>query len=379
MKSHMKYPLQVLCSSVLVLAVFVVAACGNCEEATDTPTPTTEATSPFEPLPELTAIEFDEDKMVLGRALYFDTRLSGDGTLSCASCHMLEHGGAEPDVVSTGVGGALGPINSPTVLNARYNFVQFWDGRAADLQAQASGPVANPIEMGSTWTEAAARIAAVPWYVEQFGAHYGGAIDEATITDAIAEYEKSLVTPSRFDSFLRGDESALSAPERRGHDTFVEVGCPACHQGINIGGSMYQKMGLVEDWFGTLDRELTEADNGRFNVTHDEADRHFFKVPTLRNIADTGPYLHDGSETELASVVRIMARHQLGAEVTDAQVADVVAFLESLSGELPAHAFLPEGGVPPGPEGEGTEGEGGATGEGATGTGAEGATAAEAG
>ncbi len=358
---------------IFVFLSLALAACGSCEDDE------TEGTSgaatgegaaeepPFEPLPE--TVEFDEAKMALGRALYFDTRLSGDDTIACATCHSFEHGGAEPHPVSTGINGAQGPINAPTVLNSRYNLAQFWDGRAEDLQAQAAGPVANPIEMGATWEGVVEKLKGVPEYVEAFGAVYQDGINENNVTDAIAHYEETLVTPSRFDAFLRGDESALSAQEKRGYETFVEVGCPACHQGINVGGSMYQKMGLVEDYFGTLDRELTDADNGRFNVTHNESDKHFFKVPSLRNIAQTAPYLHDGSQTELAAVVRIMARHQLGAQVTDAQVNDIVAFLNALTGELPAHAALPEGGIPggavaPAPvEGEGategaTEGEG---------------------
>jgi cytochrome c peroxidase len=346
-----------------VFLSLTLAACGSCEEETteeSASTQTEDEPPPFEPLPE--SVEFDEAKMALGRALYFDTRLSGDDTISCASCHMLDHGGAEPEVVSTGINGSLGPINAPTVLNSRYNLAQFWDGRAADLQEQAAGPVANPIEMGATFDDVVAKLQAVPEYVEAFAAVYDDGITQDNITDAIAHYEETLVTPSRFDQFLRGDEDALSAQEKRGYETFVDVGCTACHQGINIGGSMYQKMGLVEDWFSTLDRELTEADNGRFNHTGNEADKFFFKVPTLRNIANTAPYMHDGSQTELAAMVRIMARHQLGAEVTDQQVDDIVAFLNSLTGEIPAHAALPEDGIPGGPvtpaEGEGTEGEG---------------------
>jgi len=349
----MKDVLFVMMSAVLVAGL---GACGSCEEDADgegSSAATVVEAPPFEPLPE--SVDFDQAKMELGRALYFDDRLSGDDTISCASCHELDHGGAEPRAVSTGIGGAQGPINAPTVLNSEYNLAQFWDGRAADLQAQASGPVANPIEMGSTWDQVVEELGAIPGYVEQFAAVYEDGITEANVTDAIAEYERTLITPSRFDAFLRGDESALDEQERRGYEAFVDVGCTACHQGMNIGGSMYQKMGLVEDWFGTLDRELTEADNGRFNHTNQESDRHFFKVPTLRNVAESSPYLHDGSQTDLAAVVRIMARHQLGADVTDAQVTDIVAFLEALTGEIPAHAALPEGGLPEGPPAE--EGE----------------------
>ena len=347
----------------LALPLPALVGCGSCEDdgSTESAEGTAEPAEPAEPalepllaLPE--SVEFDEAKMVLGRALYFDTRLSGDNTISCATCHELGHGGAEPRAVSTGIGGAQGPINSPTVLNARYNLAQFWDGRAVDLQAQASGPVANPGEMGSTWEQVLEELKAVPGYAEQFGALYDDGITEANVTDAIAEYEGTLITPSPFDAYLRGDESAISETQRRGHETFKEVGCTACHTGINIGGSMYQKMGLVRDWFGSLDREITEADAGRFNHTGEESDRHFFKVPTLRNVANSAPYFHDGSEEDLAGAVRTMGTYQLGVELSDAQVGDIVAFLESLTGELPAHAALPEGGIPEGPEGEAAEG-----------------------
>jgi cytochrome c peroxidase len=340
-----------------------LGGCSSCEEEpTGEQTPAEPAppiAEPLEALPEHP--DFDERKMALGRRLYFDARLSSDNTLSCASCHSLDHGGAEATAVSTGVNGAQGPINSPTVLNSRFNFVQFWDGRAADLEAQAAGPVANPIEMGSQWDQVVEELRAVPEYVAQFAAIYNDGITQANVTNAIAEYERSLVTPSRFDAFLRGDTSALNEQEQRGYATFKETGCPTCHLGVNAGGTMYQKMGLARDWFATLSRPLTEADNGRFNVTHAEADRHFFKVPTLRNVELTWPYLHDGSQRELADVVRVMASFQLGKDLTDGQVNDIVAFLRALTGELPAHARLPEDDqvpvLPSAHEGEG-EGEG---------------------
>jgi len=338
----------------LALALPALVGCGSCEDDASTETaegtaePAEPAPEPLEALPE--SVDFDQAKMVLGRALYFDTRLSGDNTISCATCHELGHGGAEPRAVSTGIGGAQGPINSPTVLNARYNLAQFWDGRAADLQAQASGPVANPGEMGSTWEQVLEELKAVPGYAEQFGALYDDGITEANVTDAIAEYEGTLITPSPFDAYLRGDEDAIDQAQRRGHETFKEVGCTACHTGMNVGGSMYQKMGLVRDWLRDQGREITEADAGRFNHTGEESDRHFFKVPTLRNVANSAPYFHDGSEEDLAGAVRTMGTYQLGIELSDAQVSDIVAFLESLTGELPAHAALPEGGIPAGPE-----------------------------
>lgn len=280
-------------------------------------------------------------KVLLGRRLFHDTRLSGDGTISCASCHSLDTGGAEHRPVSVGIRGQQGPINAPTVLNSGLNFVQFWDGRAATLEEQAAGPVANPIEMGASWDAVVATLRANEQDVAEFAAIYPDGITQANITNAIAEYERSLVTPSRFDRFLRGDETALTEQERRGWATFQEVGCTACHRGANVGGTMFQRMGLVRNYFEMRGTPLTEADNGRYNVTHDEADRHKFKVPTLRNVELTAPYFHDGSQTELAGAVRIMGQVQLGRDLTDAQVNDIVAFLRSLTGTLPEHARMP--------------------------------------
>jgi cytochrome c peroxidase len=314
-------------------------ACGEVEGAASG---SAEATmqAVLAPLPEPRA---DMTKVALGRRLFFDTRLSGDGTLSCASCHSFDHGGAEPRVTSLGIGGAVGPINSPTVLNASLNFVQLWDGRAADLRQQARGPVTNPIEMGSSFERVVAVLTADPTYVADFRAPYPDGITEANIVDAIAEYEAALITPAPFDRFLRGDQTALSADERAGYELFTAVGCTSCHRGANLGGTMYQRLGLVREYFGhDLGRPLTEADNGRFNVTHKESDRHRFKVPTLRNVTLTGPYLHDGSQATLSEAVLAMARHQLGPDLEAEQVRLVVAFLGALTGKLPEFARMPD-------------------------------------
>lgn len=302
------------------------------------PTPAPAGAPAIEPLPT-PAVAMN--KVLLGRRLFHDTRLSGDGTLSCASCHSLDTGGAEHRATSQGINGQVGPINAPTVLNSGLNFVQFWDGRAESLQAQAAGPVANPGEMGANWETVVATLGANENDRAEFTAIYADGVTQANITDAIAEYERSLVTPSRFDAFLHGDQSALTADEQRGWATFQEVGCTACHRGPNAGGGMYQRMGLVRNYFELRGTPLTEADNGRFNVTHDEADRHRFKVPSLRNIELTAPYFHDGSQSELAGAVRIMGQVQLNRDLTDAQVSDIVAFLRSLTGTLPEHARMP--------------------------------------
>lgn len=301
-------------------------------EKKDAPAPP----EPIQPLPD--AVDVDMDKVLLGRSLYHDPMLSGDGTLSCATCHSLDHGGAEPRKTSIGIKSQVGPINSPTVLNSAYNFVQFWDGRAKDLQEQAEGPVANPIEMGATWEGVVKRVSKSKEYTARFAKIYDDGVTKDNITDAIAEYEKSLITPSRFDTYLKGDLTAITEAEKKGYETFKEVGCTACHTGILAGGTMFQKLGLVKDYFKDRGTDLTEADMGRFNVTKNEADKHFFKVPTLRNVELTPPYLHDGSQDSLEETVRIMGKYQLGRDLTDAQVDSIVAFLKSLTGELPAHA-----------------------------------------
>lgn len=349
--------------SILALCVMALAACGGEEASTGggggsaTATgsqPTTEPEAPpppprplrevvgnlFEAVPA--SVEVNRDKMLLGRRLFHDTALSGDNTVSCATCHSLSHGGAEPRPTSTGIRGQVGPINAPTVLNATFNFVQFWDGRAADLLEQAAGPVTNPIEMGGDWPTILTRLRADAEYGRTFEAVYGASgVTQANVLDAIVEYERSLVTPSRFDRWLGGEDDALTEEEQRGLRAFVDTGCATCHRGRNLGGDSYQRMGLVHNYFERRGGRVTEADLGRFNITQAEADRHSFKVPTLRNVADTGPCFHDGSERELAGAVRTMAHVQLGRELDAAAVGSIVSFLRSLSGELPPDARLP--------------------------------------
>ncbi|MFW2388371.1 MAG: cytochrome-c peroxidase [Polyangiales bacterium] len=329
--------------ALILLGVLAVAGCTKKE----TPAPAAEPPAPVEkaepvaeePLTPLPATaDVNMEKVLLGRSLYHDTTLSGDGTIACVTCHSLEHGGAEPRKTSTGIRGQVGPINSPSVLNAGYNFVQFWDGRAKDLQEQAAGPVANPIEMGADWTKVVERLKKNEEYVAAFGKLYDDGVTQNNATDAIAEYEKSLITPSRFDDFLRGDATAITDAEKKGYATFKEVGCTACHAGIIAGGSMFQKMGLVKDYFADRGTPVTEADLGRFNVTKKPADKHFFKVPTLRNVELTSPYLHDGSQATLEETVKIMGTYQLGRDLSGAQVNSIVTFLKSLTGTLPAHA-----------------------------------------
>lgn len=337
----------------LLACAALLAACGSSAE-TPAPTTTAPATDVIpDPAPAqalgglaaLPAATFQHDEAMLGRRLFFDPRLSGDGTVACATCHQLDHGGAEARVTSLGIHQQVGPINAPSVLNSSLNFVQFWDGRAADLEAQCAGPVTNPLEMGATWDQALAAVRSDPTYVETFAAVYGGdgaaAITQENVTGAISEYERMLITPGRFDRFVAGDASALTDDERRGYALFTSVGCTACHTGAGVGGSMYQRLGVAHDYFAECGRPLTAADDGRFNVTHQESDRHSFKVPSLRNVADSAPYFHDGSRATLDDAVRTMGHYQLGRDLTDEQVRLIVAFLGTLSGEIPAEARPP--------------------------------------
>jgi len=279
-------------------------------------------------------LKFDAKKVALGRALFDEKLLSANDSVACSNCHVLQAGGSDNLARSIGINGAQGGINAPTVLNSGFNFVQFWDGRAVTLEDQIDGPVQHPKEMGATWPQVLAKLNKSDRYQASFSEIYPDKITVENIKDAIATFERSLVTPnSRFDRYLRGDQSALSAQEKRGYFLFQDQGCVACHQGINLGGNMYERMGLMGDYFG--DRgDPTEADNGRFNVTHKESDKYYFRVPSLRNVAKTAPYFHDGSAQELAQAVRIMGRYQLGRFIAEEDVSDIVAFLNTLTGEL---------------------------------------------
>lgn len=275
----------------------------------------------------------DARKVALGKKLYHDPRLSGDDTVSCASCHALDKGGTDQLAVSKGIKGQLGGINAPTTFNAVYNVVQFWDGRAATLADQADGPPNNPVEMGTNWPQITGKLNADAAFKAEFEAVYPAGFSKETVTNAIAEFEKTLVTVnSRFDKFLLGDTAALSDEEKRGHEVFLAVGCATCHVGKALGGQSFELMGLKGDYFADRGKP-TDADLGRFAVTKSESDRHRFKVPTLRNIAKTFPYFHDGSAADLAAAVRAMAKYQTTEALTDADVAAVVKFLEALTGE----------------------------------------------
>jgi cytochrome c peroxidase len=287
---------------------------------------------PLEALPD--APRLDPKVVALGRRLFHEKRLSADGKVSCAGCHDLAKGGVDGKAFSVGVEGKLGLVNAPSVYNASLNFVQFWDGRAPTLEEQIGAPFTNPIEMATTWERALAFLKADPSYTAEFAAAFPDGVTEANTRRAIADFERTLLTRGApFDRFLAGDQQALSPEARAGYETFKAVGCIACHQGRNVGGNMFQRFGVLGDYF--KDRgNVKESDYGRYNVTKNEADRYVFRVPSLRNVERTAPYFHDGSAATLTQAVQVMARYQLGRKLAGDQVAGIIAFLSSLSGEL---------------------------------------------
>ena len=285
-----------------------------------------------EPIQPIAAAKVTDPALVeLGKKLYFDTRLSKSGFISCNSCHNLSMGGTDNIRTSIGHNWTKGPINAPTVLNSSLNFVQFWDGRAADLKEQAGGPIANPGEMASSHTLSVNILQSIPGYVAEFKRVFGSdKVDIDKVTKAIAAFEETLVTPnSRFDQYLKGNKKALNEQEVLGYKLFKESGCVACHNGPAVGGNSFQKMGIVEPY------KATSGGEGRSAVTGADADRFNYKVPTLRNVELTYPYFHDGAADTLKEAVDVMGRLQLGRKFTEDENAKIVAFLNTLTGDQP--------------------------------------------
>ena len=292
------------------------------------------AGEPVRPIAE--SLPVDAKKVALGMVLFHDTRLSVDNTVSCASCHALNTAGVDNKQFSEGVDGLKGGVNAPTVYNAVYNFVQFWDGRAVTLADQAAGPPVNPVEMASPSFDAiVAKLKRDPKMVRAFRECYPKeGITQATITNAIEEFERTLLTPnSPFDKYLRGDDAAISEQAKQGYALFKKYNCATCHVGPNLGGESYELMGLRAHYFAERGLPLTEEDNGRFKQTGVERDRHRFKVPGLRNVALTWPYYHDGTRETLKEAVCAMGTYQSGVALTDAEEDLIVEFLNSLTGE----------------------------------------------
>lgn len=290
------------------------------------------AAEPVQPL--MASLETDPAKVALGFDLYHDTRLSADNTISCATCHDLGTAGVDRKQYSEGIKGQFGGVNAPTVYNSALNFMQFWDGRAADLKEQAAGPPLNPVEMGcASFDEICAKLADDKAFSARFLAVYPEGFSQSTITDAIAEFEKTLLTPSRFDHYLMGDKTALTAEELEGYQLFKDNKCATCHVGVNLGGQSFEYMGIKDNYFDYRGTGLTDGDNGRFAVTNNEADRHRFKTPTLRNVMLTAPYMHDGTIKTVEDAIQVMHEFQIGRHISDAETAKIVAFLGTLTGE----------------------------------------------
>ncbi|MCB1691681.1 MAG: cytochrome-c peroxidase [Pseudomonadales bacterium] len=295
------------------------------------------AKASFAPIPAPTAATGTDKAMInLGKSLYFDPRLSESHNISCNNCHQIGLGGVDMLPTSIGHNWQKGGRNAPTVLNARYNTAQFWDGRAADLKEQAVGPIQNPIEMAISADHAVAMLNGIPGYAPMFAAAFpdeAAPITLANIGSAIAAFETTLVTPDApFDRYLRGDEGALNDREKKGLALFLDTGCAACHSGVNVGGGMYAPFGVVEKPGADF---LPPADKGRFQVTRTTSDEYVFKVPTLRNIELTPPYFHTGKSWDLKQAIGVMATSQLGRELNESQVATIEAFLLTLTGNQP--------------------------------------------
>lgn len=322
-------------SWVLIAAAAVTGGCDYGREApriefTPPPAPAAVSITPIA-APSLD----DPEKIALGRDLFNDPRLSRDATVSCATCHDLTDGGDDGRSVSMGIGGQSGRVNTPTVLNASLNVAQFWDGRARTFEEQIVDTITSSTEMDGNLEQIVARLREDESVVDAFRAVYGKPVKAEYVVDALAAYLSVLVTPNApFDRFLNGDFAAIEPAAMHGFEAFMRLGCVSCHQGRAVGGNLFQYFGVMGNYFE--DRgNVTEADYGRFNVTGLETDRFRFKVPSLRNVALTAPYFHDGSVETLEDAVRTMVKYQLGRPATDEEVSNIVAFLESLTGELP--------------------------------------------
>lgn len=317
------------------------------------------ATETFKPLPSTIPSVKDNpitpEKISLGKSLFFDTRMSKSGVFSCNSCHNLATGGDDNLETSIGHGWQKGPRNAPTALNAVLNEAQFWDGRAEDLKAQAKGPVQAGVEMANTPDQVIATLKSMPAYPEAFKAAFPGEKDPVTFDNfakAIEAFEATLITPAPFDSYLNGDDAALTDEQKKGVALFIDKGCSSCHNGVNVGGHGYYPFGVVETPGGDV---LPAGDKGRFSVTKTADDSYVFRAAPLRNIALTAPYFHSGKVWDLRQAVAIMGTSQLGADLNDEEVTQITAFLESLTGKMPEIVYPvlpPETADTPRPTGE---------------------------
>lgn len=327
----------------IVFSAIALAACKN--ESREKPVASNEdyeaiydkATTFFQPISSLELETPDANKVKLGKYLFFDTRLSGEGNISCNSCHNLKTYGVDNERFSPGdAPGTFGGRNSPTVFHAALHKMQFWDGRAADVEEQAGGPILNPLEHNiKDEQQLVDRLKEVELYQDLFAKAYGGdnPITFANLTNAIGAFERTLIPEGRFDEYLAGNQDALNDQEKRGLRTFIDSGCITCHSGPALGGQMLQKFGLFSDYWMETDSE--DVDLGLYEISEREAEKYFFKVPGLRNITHTAPYFHDGSIDDLNQAVWIMGKLQRNVDLSDQEIEDIVAFLSSLSSDIP--------------------------------------------
>jgi cytochrome c peroxidase len=349
--------MKCLALTALVVTSLALAACerpapgGTSGTATGQPSATTPAAAPADPLmvtarelfkvipdtaPDLPGNAATPEKVALGKMLFFDPRLAASHAISCSSCHNLGLGGTDNEETSIGHRWQRGGRNAPTVLNAVFNTAQFWDGRAADLEAQAGGPMVNPVEMASPEVHVPEQLRGIPGYRDAFARAFPGEADPVTLANAqkaIAVFEAGLLTPDApFDRYLKGDAAALSAEQKAGLSVFIDKGCIRCHNGINIGGAMYAKFGVFASPGATL---LPPGDKGRYTVTRTDGDQYSFKVPTLRNITLTAPYFHTGTVWDLREAVAVMSNAQLGSTLSEPEIDTLTAFMGSLTGKQP--------------------------------------------
>ena len=318
------------------LCCHALCCCGYAHAA-----PPAALAEPLLPVPQVS--RQDPARVELGRRLFSDVRLSANNTVSCASCHNLAKGGADGRALSLGLAGQAGTVNAPTVLNAALNFKQFWDGRADTLEQQVGLVVENPAEMGSRWPDVVRKVALDEGYLRSFRAAYKDGVTRANIEHAIAAFERTLITPnSRFDRYLRGEQGAISSAEKAGYQLFKRSGCIACHQGVNVGGNMFQKFGVMDD-YAARGGGAGKASPGRYAQTGRDEDRHVFKVPGLRNVARTAPYFHDASAATLEEAIAVMFKYQLGRRPSKEDTELIAGFLRTLdaaplAGPAPAGA-----------------------------------------
>lgn len=290
------------------------------------------AGEPIYPLQNIKDLNLDARKVKLGSTLFNDTRLSKNDTISCASCHSLSQGGTDGRQYPVGIGGQIDAVNAPTVFNVGNNSYQFWDGRAKTLDEAVNDHINDPTMLGSNWSEVSAKLNKDKAIADAFRAIYPDGVQATHGSEVLAVYLRSLLTPSRFDRYLQGDANAINPDELAGYKKFKDYGCVACHQGINVGGNMFQELGILRDYFKQRGNP-TKADLGRYNVTKLESDKHVFKVPSLRNVAITAPYFHDGTALNLNDAVTVMFKYQLGRRAPDTDKVLIIKFLNTLTGE----------------------------------------------